>query len=167
MPPKLARQLTHELPQPTPYLPLHPTPSSISSHRLGPNIYCRFITTWSRLQEDHLHQHDQSSGKIENWETQNDAWHSTDASTHEPAKHELGKQEMMALYEHHHKVVPRDQDLFYSTTEEHFVQETMSQGLQQWLNTWKPVLLQSIQEGTSTGTNEMHDIRCYFRNTTT
>ena len=130
-------------------------------------FYGRFITTWSRLQEDHLHQHDQPSSKIDNWETQNDAWHSTDASTHESAKHELRKQEMMALNEHHHKVVPRDQDLFYSTTEENFVQEPMSQGLQQWLNTWKPVLLQSIQEGTSTGTNEMHDIRCYFRNTTT
>ena len=33
---------------------------------------------------------------------------------------------------------------------------------QQWLNTWKPVLLQSIQ-GTWTGTNQMHDIRHFFQ----
>ena len=36
----------------------------------------------------------------------------------------------MALYEHRHKVVPRDRDLFYTTTEEHFAQEPTSQGLQ-------------------------------------
>ena len=86
----------------------------------------RFITTWSRLQEDHLHQHDPSSGQIngnkwliriiyiictqvhKNWEIQNEACHGTDTSTCESAKYEIKEQDMMALYEHCHKVVPRD-----------------------------------------------------------
>ena len=89
-------------------------------------FYSRFVTTWSSLQEEQLHRHDPSSGQTdgnkwligiiniiwtqvhENWETQNEAHHCTDTSTQESAKYEIMKQEMMALYKHHHKVVPRD-----------------------------------------------------------
>ena len=53
------------------------------------------------------------------------SWH-TDTSTQESTQNEIAKQEMIALYEHHHKVVPRDQDLFYTAKEEHFAQEPMS-----------------------------------------
>ena len=87
-------------------------------------FYGRFVTTWSRLQEDHLHHHNPSSGQIngnkwligiikiiwthvhENWETWNAACHGTDTTAQESAKYEIVKQETMALYEHHHKVVP-------------------------------------------------------------
>ena len=116
--------------QPTSFHNLHPTyhhtlaqQAAISWDQM---FYGRFITTWSRLQEDHLHQHDSSSGTIngtkwligiikiiwtqvhDNWETQNDACHGTDTCTCESAKYELTKQEMMALYKQCHKVVPRD-----------------------------------------------------------
>ena len=80
----------------------------------------------------------------ENWETWNEAHNGTDTSAQESAKYEIMKQEMMALYKHCHKVVPRDRDIFFTTTEEHFAQEPMSKGIQEWLNTWKPILLQSI-----------------------
>ena len=60
----------------------------------------------------------------------------------------------MALYEFQHQVVLRHHNLFYTNTDKHFTHKPMSQGLQQWLNTWKPVILHSIQEGTHTGTSE-------------
>ena len=35
-------------------------------------------------------------------------------------------------------------------------------GLRQWLNTWKPLLLRSIQDGITTGTNCTHSICNFF-----
>ena len=69
----------------------------------------------------------------------------------------------MALYEHCHKVVSHDRDLFYTTTDEHFTKKPTLQGLQQWLNTWKPIILQSIQESQCTRTHQMQDIQTFFQ----
>ena len=74
----------------------------------------------------------------------------------ESAKYETAKKETMEMYEHCHRVVLQDCNLLYASTDEHF--KKISQGLQQWLNTWIPILFLSIQEGMQTGTNQMHDI---------
>ena len=158
MPPELARQPTHEIPQLASEISPHLSPAS--SNRMGPNgllqicrndplsgqidgskWLCRiFKIIWTQVHDE--------------WETQNAACYGTITREQKLAKYKLAKQEILALYKHHHKVLPRDFDLFYTTTEEHFAQEPTSQGLQQWLHTWKPVLLQSIQEGPCTRTNQ-------------
>ena len=66
------------------------------------------------------------------------------------------------IYSQRSLVQPRDQDVFYSNTNKHFQKESTARGLQQWLNTWKPLILQSVQDGTVTGTNHNHSIRDCF-----
>ena len=66
------------------------------------------------------------------------------------------------LYRQQHLIEPCNQDLFYSMEAEHFSHETTSQGLQQWINMWKPVITSSIQQAKHSGTHHMHDIHRYF-----
>ena len=81
-----------------------------------------------------------------NWESRNEERHGRDATTQEAGKYEIMQRETMALYEYCHKVVPHDQDLFYTTMDKHNTKESTLQGSQQWLNTWKPIVLQRLWE---------------------
>ena len=83
--------------------------------------------------------------------------HSCEDHNYAQAQHETSD-----LYHQRHLVEPCNQDLFYSIEAEHFSHEMTSQGLQQWINTWKPVITSSIQWAKHSGTHHMHDIHRYF-----
>ena len=80
----------------------------------------------------------------------------------EQAQYAQAKWETEEIYSQCSLVQPCDRDVFYSNTNEHFQKESTARGLKQWLNTWKPLILRSIQEGTAMGTNHDHSIRDYF-----
>ena len=80
----------------------------------------------------------------------------------EQAQYAQAQQETEEIYSQRSLDQPRDRDVFYSNTNEHFQKESMARWLKQWLNTWKPLILRSIHEGTATGTNRNHSIRDFF-----
>ena len=80
----------------------------------------------------------------------------------EQAQYAQAQRETEEIYSQRSLVQPRDQDVFYSNTHEHFQKESTARGLKQWLNTWNPLLLQSIQDSITTGTNRNHSICDFF-----
>ena len=59
----------------------------------------------------------------------------------EQAQYAQAQWETEEIYSQCSLVQPRDWDVFYSNTNEHFQKESMARGLKQWLNTWKPLIL--------------------------
>ena len=102
-----------------------------------------------------------------NWEARNADLHRIDATICEQAQYAQAQQETEEIYSQRSLVQPRDRDVFYSNTNKHFRKESTDCRLKQWLNTWKPLILRSIQEGTATGTNHNHSIHDFFSPFTT
>jgi hypothetical protein len=154
----------------------------IQQHKLGwHQIFLgRLAVEWRELQDDFLstisNRKKEHSGKTwvlsiitiiwkhlyNNWKDRNDAQHGVDAATREIAKYKQAITETKALYALRMKVQPRDQDLFYRNIDEHMLKEPTSNGLRQWLNTWKAVLLQSMKNGDRTGSNRIHPITNFY-----
>jgi hypothetical protein len=157
-------------------------------HKLGwHQIFLgRFAVEWRDLQDNFLSnsrdRKKEHSGKTwilsivsiiwkhmqSNWQERNDAQHGVDSATREIAQYKQAITETKSLYALKRKVQPRDQDLFYRNIDEHMIKEPTSTGLQQWLNTWKAVILQSMKDGDCTGSNRILPItNFYTRQTTT
>ena len=77
----------------------------------------------------------------------------------EQAQYAQAQWEMEEIYSQCSRVQPCNRNVFYSNTNEHFQEESRARGLKQWLNTWKTLILQSIQDSTTMGTNQNHSIR--------
>ena len=140
----------------------------------------RFIFKWSDLQQDYLILQSITSKKYSgtlwitgvtqiiwnhvysNWEARNSDLHGIDATMYKQAQYTQAQWETEEIYSQCSLVQPQDGDVFYSNTNEHFQKESTAHRLKQWLNTWKPLILQSIQEGTAMGTNHNHSIRDFF-----
>ena len=97
-----------------------------------------------------------------NWEARNADLHGVDAATRESVQYIQAQRETEEIYSQCSLVQPRDRDVFYSNTNKHFQKEPTARGLRQWLKTWKPLLLRSIQDVIATGTHRTHSIRDYF-----
>ena len=139
----------------------------------------QFILEWSDLQRDYLVLQSITSKKYSgtswitgvtqiiwthvysNWEARNADLHGIDATMHEQAQYAQAQWEMEEIYSQRSLVQPCNCNVFYSNTNEHFQKESTAQGLKQWLNTWKPLILRSIQAATAMGTNRNHSI-CNF-----
>ena len=98
----------------------------------------RFIYEWSDLQQDYLvlqrivsRKHSGTSwitGVIQiiwkhvyqNWDARNADFHGVDAATQESAKYAQAQRETKEIYSQCSLVQPRDWDVFYSNTNEHF-----------------------------------------------
>ena len=80
----------------------------------------------------------------------------------EQAQYAQAQRETEEIYSQRTLVKPCDREVFYSNTNEHSQKESTALGLKQWLNTWKPLILCSIQEGTATGTSQNHSICDFF-----
>ena len=140
----------------------------------------RFVLEWSNLQQDHLVLQNITSKKYSgtlwitgitqiiwhhvysNWEARNVDLHGIYATMREQAQYAQAQRETEEIYSQQSLVKPCDREVFYSNTNEHFQKESTARGLKQWLNTWKPLILRSIQEGTATGTNQNHSICDFF-----
>ena len=143
-------------------------------------FFGRFVLEWAELQEDYLStlpsRSKYHSGTTwvsgvnqiiwnlvyKTWENRNAAQHGVDAASREIALAEMARKETAALYEVRDRVLPRDYELFYSSLEEHHLQEPTSRGLNQWLTTWQPVIRQSIKTATKLGTRGIASIRQYI-----
>jgi hypothetical protein len=143
-------------------------------------LYGRFVIDWRIIQDDHLftikNTKQQHTGRswitkmttiiwseiFTLWDIRKTALHGVDQSAKELERIESAKRETTVMYSARNKILPRDQDIFYSNEEEHFRQEPTSRGLQQWLNTWKPVIIQSVKEAEKLGTRGMNNIRNFF-----
>ena len=139
----------------------------------------RFMFEWSDLQQDYLVLQNIVSKKYSgtswitrviqiiwihvyyNWEARNADLYGVHAAMHELAQYAQAQWETEEIYSQRSLVQPQDWDVFYSNTSEHFQKETTACGLKQWLNTWKPLLLQSIQDGIAMGTH-CNDSICDF-----
>ncbi len=143
----------------------------------------RFVLEWRELQDDFLctyrNKKKQHTGLTwvtgvtqiiwrhvyQQWEKRNKAQHGEDRTQREQILIDRAKRATAALYEVRHNVLPRDRDCFYSTLEEHYEYERTSTGLNQWLRTWKPVILQSIKQSATRSLRHLRgvsSIRSYF-----
>ena len=140
----------------------------------------RFVFEWSDLQQDYLVFQRIISKKYsgtswitgviqiiwkhvyQTWDAKNADLHGVDAATRESAKYAQAQRETEEIYSQCSLVQPQDRDVFYSNANEHFQKEPRAHGLRQWLNTWKPLLLRSIQDGIAMGTNRTHSICDFF-----
>ena len=140
----------------------------------------RFVYEWSNLQQDYLVLQRIVSLKYsgtswitgviqiiwkhvyQNWDVRNADLHGVDVAARESAKYAQAQRETEEIYSQRSLVQPRDWDVFYSNTNEHFQKEPTARRLRQWLNTWKPLLLRSIQDGIAMGTNRTHSICDFF-----
>ena len=140
----------------------------------------RFILEWSDLQQDYLVLQSITSKKYSgtswitgvtqiiwnhvysNWEARNADLHGIDATIRERAQYTQAQWETEEIYSQRSLVQPCDRNVFYSNTNEHFQKESTAHWLKQWLNTWKPLILHSIQNGNATGTNQNHSICDFF-----
>ena len=140
----------------------------------------RFIYEWSDLKQDYLVLQRIVSKKYlgtswitgviqiiwkhvyQNWDASYADLHGVDAAMRESAKYAQAQRETEEIYSQRSLVQPQDRDVFYSNTNKHFQKEPTAHRLRQWLNTWKPLLLRSIQDGITTGTNHTHSIHDFF-----
>jgi hypothetical protein len=143
-------------------------------------LFGRFVLEWAELQEEFLatlpSRSKYHSGKIwvssvnqiiwkhvyGAWETRNDAQHGVDSASREVALATMARKQTAALYTIRDEVLPRDRSLFYSSLDEHHQREPTARGLNQWLSTWQPVILQSVKDATRMGTRGMASIRQFF-----
>ncbi len=65
-----------------------------------------------------------------------------------------------ALYALKSDVLTGERELFYSSLDEHYEYESTSTGLNQWLHTWKPVILDS--ESVKRGLRGVSSILSHF-----
>lgn len=96
------------------------------------------------------------------WELRNITLHGHDNKTRELAAYHCAQIETEALYRQHNLVLPRDQQLFYQSVNDHYAHKPTSTGLIQWINTWKPAILASIQEARCMRASCMRNIQSYF-----
>ena len=140
----------------------------------------RFVLEWSNLKLDYLVLQSITSKEYSstswstgvtqiiwnhiysNWEARNADLHRIDATIREQAQYAQAQRETKDIYSQCSLVQPCNCDVFYSNTNEHFQKEYTACGLKQWLNTWKPLILRSIQDGNATGTNRNHSICDFF-----
>ena len=98
----------------------------------------------------------------ETWLIRNLAQHGLDKTEQERKQIELAQRQTAELYKTKNKVLPRDHDLFYNTLEEHYEQEPSSRGLFQWINTWQPVIIQSVKDAATLGIQSTKAITNFF-----
>jgi hypothetical protein len=135
----------------------------------------RFVTAWS----DYFRDQDANSSVgrrwvigviriiwtqvLQNWDERNGKKHGIDKASREAALVAQTKLEIEQLYLQRNKVLPRDRDKFYTTVTQHYEEEPSSLALRQWLNTWKPALLASMERNKQLGIGNTRSIASYFR----
>ncbi len=140
----------------------------------------RFVLEWRELQDDFLSTYPRKksrhsgltwvTGVIQviwrhvhaQWKVRNKAQHGEVREARERILVARAQRATEALYAIKNDVLPRDRELFYSSLEEHYEYESTSTGLNQWLLTWKPVILNSVQESVKRGLRGVSSILSHF-----
>jgi hypothetical protein len=138
----------------------------------------RFSTEWIKLHDSYLQFHSLKSlpGVIwfsqviiilwlqlhNNWKLRCDHRHGSDSDSKEFALIKRLQQAIRLLYDVKHQVLPADMDKFYNSVDDHFSHQKTSRELQQWLLTWKPVILSSVTKAKQMGINSLMGIRRFF-----
>ena len=141
----------------------------------------RFVTDWSELQQDFLKSKSSKNKKHSGtswvtgitsviwkniyvlWDERNGQQHGIDAIAKENKLNEMALKQIEELYNHKKDVLPRHQELFYDTLEQHQAKEPTSKGLRQWIRTWEPVLLKSVEDAKKFGTRGIRAIGSFFQ----
>ena len=141
----------------------------------------RFVTEWSELQQEFLksksHKKKKHSGttwvtgitsviwKNVNivWDERNGQQHGLDAIAKEHKLHAMAMKQIEELYKYKNDVLPRHQELFYDTLDQHHDQEPTSKGIRQWIRTWEPVVLRSVEDAKKFGTRGITAISSFFK----
>ena len=128
-----------------------PPPSRKSQHN-RPNLVLGLISLFWK----HLHS---------NWIERNQALHGADATLQEASKLNQAKREISLIYSLRNQTLPSDRFMFYTTPQHHFEQEPTSRQIRQWITTWHPVILSSIQRSKNLGITGTSSICSYFSRT--
>ena len=130
----------------------------------------RFSKEWQNLQEDHLIVIKQRTKYIngstwtttmiqtiwnlwfELWKMRNEDRHGKDEVSSAQAQREQALRELRLLYERRNEVPEQDHDLFETTLDQHATQTTHH--IRQWINTYQPIILASIDRAARTDHND-------------
>ena len=80
------------------------------------------------------------------WKERNEALHGRDLAAEETAMADRARRETRAMYELRSQILQRDKNIFHATIEEHFQKIPTPRGQAQWLDTWGPVIHESVSE---------------------
>jgi hypothetical protein len=94
------------------------------------------------------------------WDTRNKEIHGKDDATRAIARNTQAHRELAVLYSMRDKVLHRDQHLFYTSLDDHLEQPTRS--IRQWINTYKPLLLQSRKDAEDNSLLHVRTLDHYF-----
>lgn len=140
----------------------------------------RFVKEWRCAQNDHLQtvprRKDHHKGDTwltgiiailwthmqVNWNSRNDDRHGNDKASREAKLVEQAQREITAIYDNKSKVLPIHRKHFYTDTETHFTRETTSRQLQQWINTWNPLVIHSVKEARKASLQNQSSITDFF-----
>lgn len=173
----LVQTVTHPS-YPPQYQSLLTNQNKIGWHHL---LLGRFAVDWADLQQEYIHTR-RISNKLARtgthwvvqivdflwthiykaWHARNEAKHGADSSSKENAQYDQARRETEALYVLAPHVLPRDRDLFYPSLDDHCRHLTSANQLRQWLLTWKPLILRSIQMCNTLNLAKNHNIKSFF-----
>ena len=141
----------------------------------------RFLLEWKGIIDDHLQTIQRDKRKTETgtiwvtkilailfhfawdvWKDRNIDRHGRDKTDRERLLIERALLQTKELYRIRLDVLPSHRELFYESFEQHTIVEKTSRGLQQWIFTWRDVLLHSAERAQRLGTTRMNSIRQYF-----
>ena len=92
------------------------------------------------------------------WKKRNEDRHGTDPTSKEKALYDHAVRKTLAMYELHHQVDPKHMDAFFTTPESHMAAFPTSSALRQWLNMWKPLIVESVRNAKKTGSHLLQHI---------
>jgi hypothetical protein len=176
------RSKLHDQPITLPTIPSHLTTLVYKQTLIGwDQIFLgRFVNEWQDIQDTHLHnnppENHQWTGQTwllglisllwkhqhNNWTERNQTLHGIDATQQEQAKRAQAQREITLIYTLRTRTLPCDRFMFYPSIQEHFDKEPSSRQLRQWIETWHPVILTSVQRRRQLGLTGIPSIRQFF-----
>jgi hypothetical protein len=94
------------------------------------------------------------------WDSRNDDLHGKDATSKAKAAKDQAIRELELLYSLRDEVLQRDTALFYASLVEH--KSKPSSTIRQWINTYRPLILQSTKEAKDKSILHVRPITSYF-----
>ena len=97
------------------------------------------------------------------WELRNSELHGKDDESRKQLDREKAIREIKALCRIRDQVLPKHQDVFMETAEDHIEKLKTTCHLKTWVNAFRPQLTSSSQLATKTAVDNVIDIREYYR----
>jgi hypothetical protein len=95
------------------------------------------------------------------WKLRNEERHGVDNLRHSQLREQTLHAELRELYHFRHQVCPNDRQIFHMSAEEHLRLHPTLNALEEWISTYKPAIMASVEQATRLGVAYNHTINQY------